>query len=84
MLAERLDGGGRVDAGLQHHKGAVPGHFVLSGEAAHAEGQKDVGDRSLFGSCEIAGADAYDFEDLVADVDRAAEDVGSRPKWRFQ
>ena len=49
---------------------------VLGGEAVHAEGQKDVGDRSLFGSSEIVRADADDFEGLVADVERAAEDVG--------
>ena len=49
---------------------------VLGGEAVHAEGQKDVGDSSLFGSSEIARADADDFEGLVADVERAAEDVG--------
>ena len=76
MLAERLEGGGRVDAGFQHQEGAVPVDAVLGGEAVHAEGQKDVGDRSLFGSGEIARADADDFEGLVADVERAAEDVG--------
>ena len=76
MLAERLEGGGRVDAGFQHQEGAVPGDAVLGGEAVHAEGQKDVGDSSLFGSSEIARADADDFEGLVADVERAAEDVG--------
>ena len=45
-------------------------------KSVHAEGQKDVGDSSLFGSGEIARADADDFEGLVADVERAAEDMG--------
>ena len=76
MLAQRLNRGGRVDAGFQHQEGAVPVHAVLGGEAIHAEGQKDVSDSSLFGSSEIARADADDFEGLVADVERAAEDMG--------
>ena len=38
--------------------------------------QKDVSDSSLFGSSEIARADADDFEGLVVEVERAAEDVG--------
>ena len=75
MLAERLEGGGRIDAGLQHQEDVVPGDVVLGGEPVHAEGQKDVGDSSLFGSSEIARADADDFEGLVADVERTAEDV---------
>ena len=76
MLPDRLESGGRVDAGFQHQEGAVPVDPVLGGEAVHAEGQKDVSDSSLFGSSEIARADADDFEGLVADVERAAEDVG--------
>src|SRR5271166_3575021 len=76
MLAERLNGGGRVDTGFQHQEGAVPVDAVLGGEAVHAEGQKDVGDSSLFGSGEIARADADDLEGLVAYVERAAEDMG--------
>ncbi len=76
MLAERLEGGGGVDAGFQHQEGAVPGDAVLGGEAVHAEGQKDISDSSFFGAGEIARADADDFEALVADVERAAEDVG--------
>ena len=47
-----------------------------TGEAVHVDRQKDVGDSSLFGSSEIARADADDFEGLVADVERAAEDMG--------
>jgi hypothetical protein len=43
MLAERFEGGGRVDAGCRHQEGAVPGHAVLGGEPVRAEGQKDVG-----------------------------------------
>ena len=54
----------------------MPGNVVLVGEPVHADGQKDVGDSSLFGSSEITRADADDFEGLVADVERAAEDVG--------
>jgi hypothetical protein len=76
LLAKRLKGSGRVDAGFQHQEGVVPGDAFLGGEAVHAEGQKDIGDRPLFGSGEIARADADDCEDLVADVERAAEDVG--------
>ena len=76
MLAERLEGSGRVDAGFQHQEGAVPANAVLGGEAVHAEGHKDVGDSSLFSSSEIARADADDFESLVADVERPAEDAG--------
>src|SRR5215831_7335042 len=76
MLAKRLEGGGRVDAGFQHQKGAVPVEPVLGSEAVHAEGQKDVGDSSFFGSSEIARADADDFEGLVADVQRATQDAG--------
>ena len=50
----------------------VPVDAVLGGETVHAERQKDVGDRSLFGSGEFVRADADDFEGLVADVDRTA------------
>src|ERR1700678_1965871 len=75
VLADRLKGGGRVDAGFQHQEDAVPVHSVLGGEAVHAEGQKDVSDSSLLGSSEIARANADDFEGLVAEVQRAAEDV---------
>src|ERR1700733_6644859 len=76
VLPDRGKGGGRVDAGFQHQEDVVPVHSVLGGEAVHAEGQKDVGDSSLFGSSEITRADADDFEGLVADVERAAEDAG--------
>jgi hypothetical protein len=75
VLAEWLENGGRVDAGFQHQEGAVPGDVFLGGKAVHAEGQKDVSDSSLLGSSEIARADADDFEGLVADVDRAAQDM---------
>jgi len=76
MLAERLEGGGRVEAGLQHQEGSAPANAVLGGETVHAEGHKDVSDSSLFGPSEIARADADDFEGLVADVERTAEYVG--------
>ena len=76
MLAKRLEGGGRVDAGLQHQEGVVPGDAVPGGESVHAKRQKDVGDSSLFGSSEVARADADDFEGLLADVERAAEQTG--------
>src|SRR5260370_19905572 len=75
VLAERLEGGGRVDAGFQHQEGAVPGGAFLGGDAVHADGQKDVGDYSLFRSSEIARADADDFKGLVADVKRATKHV---------
>src|SRR5271166_788810 len=75
MLAERFEVRGRVDVGLQHQEGAVPADTVSTGETVHVDGQKDVGDSSLFGSSEIARADADDFEGLIADVERAAEDV---------
>src|SRR5579863_4214896 len=80
MLAERFEGGGRLDARLQHHKDAVPVHSVLGGHAVHVEGQKDVGDDTLFRSSEISRAHADDFEGLVADVDRAAENLGIAAK----
>jgi hypothetical protein len=69
VLPERIESDRRVDAGLQHQKGAVPANAFLGDEAVHAQGQKDVGDSSLFGSSEIARADANDFEGLVADVE---------------
>ncbi len=76
VLPDRLEGGGRVDAGFQHQEDVVPVALVLGGDAVHAEGQKDVGDGSRFCSSEIARADADDFEGLVADVQRAAKDLG--------
>src|SRR5229473_3533747 len=76
MLAERLEGGGRVDAGFQHQEGAVPSDAILGGQVVHAKGQKDVSDGSRFGSSEIARADADNFKCLGANVERAAEDVG--------
>ncbi len=54
----------------------MPVDTVLGGKAVHAEGQEDVCDSPLFGSSEIARGHADDFEGLVADVERAAEDVG--------
>jgi len=41
MLAERLEGGGRVDAGFQHQEGAMPGTCCPGvANPVHAEGQK--------------------------------------------
>src|SRR6185436_8905682 len=76
MLAERLEGGVRIDARFQHQEGMVPGDAVEGGEAVHAEWQEDVGDSSLFSASEVARADADDFEGLIADLERAAEDAG--------
>jgi hypothetical protein len=76
MLSEWLEGDGCLDAGFQHQKGVVPHDAVSRGQTVHAEGQKDVRNRSSFGSSEIARADSNDFEGLVADVKRTAEDVG--------
>ena len=81
LTAERCwRSGSRAVAGLTPgfniRKMRCQSTLSLGGEAVHAEGQKDVGDSSLFGSSEIARADADDFKGLVADVERAAEDVG--------
>src|ERR1700722_3754362 len=72
MLAERLEGGGRVNARFQHQEGVVPPDAVSRGQAVHAKGQKDVADGSRLGSSEVARADTDDFEGLVANVERAA------------
>src|SRR5579883_226223 len=76
VLPNRLQGDGRVDTGSQHQEDAVPVKVVLGSPPVHAQGQKDVRDRPFFGSGKIARTDADDFNCLVADVERAAQNFG--------